>query len=666
MKLITLNLRTFRCNTGNTLAAAVIALALTLVVAGCNKGEDMPSGAAPTISLSPVSASGIAGAEVSTRAILNAPAGLTSISVLKNGAQDDSYPEKTLSGTTGEYDLKYIIEEAYPPGTIINFTFILTDELGRSVTSDPFRVTVTNEPPKAVVQVGGTQMLPGFDEHIPGVAVSGLDGTYLQGDVVLTKDKNYVLISFVRVGPIPASGQTPQNDDGRTEGTLTIEPGTVIFGDKPTKGTLVIQRGGKIFAEGTEEAPIVFTSSQAPGERTPGDWGGLVICGRATNNEGMNVQLEGGYGAWHGGNNDDDNSGIITYCRIEWAGIPINPNEEVNTVTMGSVGRNTKMQYIQASFGLDDQFEWFGGTVDGRYLIAYRGLDDDFDVDLGHSGNIQFGIGIRDSKDADQSGSNGFEVDNNGSGELRVPYTSTVFSNMTIIGPKKLRETSISAEFQHGAQLRRSSQLKIYNSIITGYPMGIYIDGNSTIEFAQNGELQLRNLLLAGVRGWGGNGFGKAYDSNRVYDHQSSINAASYPDPVAEGLPFLDNSGNARGNHPGSEPRGHAIRYNVESFDAIAWFNTPGFGNRFFGAWDEIGIDGTVFDRGTPNFRVTTGSPAATSARWDNLPALNSNPASSWFSAHQQVPFVGAFGTDNDWTEKWSNFSINTDYGFTR
>ncbi len=333
---------------------------------------------------------------------------------------------------------------------------------------------------------------------------------------------------------------------------------------------------------------------------------------------------------------------------------------------MGSVGRGTVIEYVQASFGLDDQFEWFGGSVDGRYLIAYRGLDDDFDVDLGHNGNVQFGIGIRDAKDADQSGSNGFEVDNNGSGELREPFTSTVFSNITIIGPKKTRETSISAEFQHGAQLRRSSKLRIYNSLITGYPMGIFIDGNSTTTFAENDELQLRNVVLAGVRGWGGNGFGKAYDPNRAYGHASAILSANYPDPTASGLPFLDGSGNARGNHPGSEPRGHAIRYNVEAFDAIGWFNTAAYGNRFVAAWDETGIDGSVFDRGTPTFLVQSGSTLATGAKWDNVPGVAANPKSSWFGSFQQVPFAGAFGTSMDWTQDWANFSINTDYGFSR
>ncbi|TVP45831.1 MAG: Ig-like domain repeat protein [Mongoliibacter sp.] len=649
-------------NRGLKLLSMLTVLASFVFLISCGEDEQ-PVGAPPSVSVSPATATGVNGAEVSTQVNINAPAGIKSLRILKNGAPNAAYPDVNLTGTSSTYDLAYTIEPNLQEGAQVNFTFVVTDQLDRAATSDPFTVTVSALPPKPRVQLGGVTRLSGYDEHIPGVAVTGIEGSYLEErNITLTADKDYYLIGFVRVGPIPAAGQTPQTDDGRTEGVLTIEPGTIIFGDEATKGTLVIQRGGKIIAEGERDNPIVFTSANAPGERTPGDWGGVVICGRARNNEGPSVQLEGGYGAWHGGSDDDDDSGIFKYVRIEWAGIPINPNEEVNTLTMGSVGRTTVIEYVQASFGLDDQFEWFGGSVDGRYLIAYRGLDDDFDVDLGHSGNIQFGIGIRDAKDADQSGSNGFEVDNNGSGELREPFTSSVFSNITIIGPKKVRETSISAEFQHGAQLRRSSKLKIYNSIITGYPMGIFIDGNNTTQFAQNNELQLRNVILAGVRGWGGNGFGKAFDRERAWDNQSAINSSSFPDLNAEGLPFLDGNGSARGNHPGAEPRGHSIRWTAQDFDARAWFNTTDFGNQFFGAWDEIGISPSVFDLGTPTFTVESESPAATSASWNNVPFVQSSTKSAWFGEFEEVPFVGAFGTSGDWTQGWANFSRNTVY----
>ena len=225
----------------------------------------------------------------------------------------------------------------------------------------------------------------------------------ITGNVTWTADKIWRVNGFVRV------------QDG---GVLTIEPGTLIIGDRESKGTLIVQMGGKIIADGTKENPIVMTSENPPGQREPGDWGGLVVCGRAPNNvtavTGQTVELEGGYGGWHGGNDPNDNSGVLRYVRIEYAGIPINPNEEVNTLTMGSVGRGTVIEYVMASYGLDDSFEWFGGTVDCKYLIAYRGLDDDLDVDLGYSGRVQFALSIRGASLADQSGSNGFEVDNNG------------------------------------------------------------------------------------------------------------------------------------------------------------------------------------------------------------------------------------------------------------
>lgn len=658
-----------------SLTARLLALLLTFsvstfILSGCSEDEpEPPVAAAPSLSLSPANATAMPGQAVGTVVTLNAPAGLKTLRILVNGSPSSQFPNQDLNGaqTTSEFTLDFTVPQATIPGTAINFTFILVDQLDRSTEPTPFSINVSDIPPKPLVQVGGVSALPGFSEHIRGVAVEGIEGSYLEARTVnFTKDKIYVLFGYVRVGPIPTPGTTPQNDDGRTEGVLNIEEGTVIVGDEASKGTLIIQRGGKINAIGTAAEPIVFTSEKAPGLRTPGDWGGVVLCGRARNNEGVNVQLEGGYAAWHGGNNDDDNSGVMKYVRIEWAGIPINPNEEVNTLTMGSVGRGTEIEYVQASFGLDDAFEWFGGSVDGRYLIAYRGLDDDFDVDLGHSGNVQFGIGIRDAKDADQSGSNGFEVDNNGSGAFRQPFTTTVFSNITIIGPKKNRGTSISAEFQHAAQLRRSSKIKIYNSVLTGYPMGIFIDGVGSTNSAIADSMQLRNVIMAGVEGWGSNGYGKAFDPQRAFGHASSIAAANYPDPVIEGLPFLDENGAARGNHPGSEPRGHAMRWTEASFNAIAWFNTQAFNNKFVAAWNQTGLDGSVFDLGVPTFIIAEGSMLANGAKWDNTPFAESNPKSSWFGSFEQVPFIGAFGTSGDWTQGWANFSINTDYGVNR
>ena len=204
---------------------------------------------------------------------------------------------------------------------------------------------------------------------------------------------------------------------------LTIEPGTVIKGDKQTKASLIVERGGKLIAQGTATEPIVFTSEEAAGSRKPGDWGGIIICGKALNNQ-QEQQIEGGPRTKHGGNNDADNSGVLSYVRIEFAGYPFQKDKEINGLTLGSVGNGTKIDHVQVSYTNDDSFEWFGGSVNCKYLVAYHGWDDDFDTDNGFSGAVQYGLVVRDARIADTSQSNGFESDNNASGSDVSPYTT--------------------------------------------------------------------------------------------------------------------------------------------------------------------------------------------------------------------------------------------------
>lgn len=401
---------------------------------------------------------------------------------------------------------------------------------------------------------------------------------------------------------------------------LNIAAGTVILGDFESKGTLVVQMGGRIHAEGQPNNPIVFTSEKQPGLRQPGDWGGVVLCGRARNNiAGGTAELEGGYGAFHGGNDDNDNSGVLRHVQINFAGIPINPNEEVNSLTMGSVGKGTTIEYVQCAYGLDDAFEWFGGAVDARYLVAYRGLDDDLDVDLGYNGNVQFALCIRQYNGADQSGSNGFEVDNDGQGTENQPYTSATFSNVSIIGPKKTRETPISLQFQHAAQLRRNSRVKIHNTFFTGFPDGLYINGSGSANAAQAGDLRVRNTILAGVEHWGGNGWGSA------------------------GTAFTDAPSNGA-QHP-NNPRGNALKTDVETFDIAAWYNNGSFGNQLLSTWQDAGIDGTIFDLGSPRVLPTSGSILLSGADFTGLPAF-----------FLPVEHRGAFGT-TDWTIGWVDWN---------
>ena len=222
---------------------------------------------------------------------------------------------------------------------------------------------------------------------------------------------------------------------------LTIEPGTIIKGDKDTKAALIVERGGKLYAKGTAASPIVFTSEQAKGNRRPGDWGGVILCGKAENNQ-KEMQIEGGPRTKHGGNDNADNSGILSYVRIEFAGYPFQTDKEINGLTFGSVGSGTQIDHIQVSYSNDDSYEWFGGDVNCKYLIAYHGWDDDFDTDNGFSGKVQFGLAVRDPRIADASQSNGFESDNCADGSAVSPYTTATFSNITFIGPKQTSEST--------------------------------------------------------------------------------------------------------------------------------------------------------------------------------------------------------------------------------
>jgi len=266
--------------------------------------------------------------------------------------------------------------------------------------------------------------------------------------------------------------------------TLTILPGTIIRGDGATQGTLVITKGSKIMAEGTKNQPIVFTSNQEVGLRQEGDWGGLILLGKAVNNQpGGVANIEGIVASSNtefGGNDNNDNSGVLRYVRVEFGGIPLAPNKEINGVTFGSVGSGTEVDFVQVSFSGDDSFEWFGGTVDCRHLIAYRGIDDDFDTDFGYRGRVQFCLAIRDGNLYDAAGaSNSLESDNDATGTSNLPRTSAVFSNLTLIGPKGDGNVSLvtGETFAKSALIRRNSSISVFNSLIVGWKFGFSLEG---------------------------------------------------------------------------------------------------------------------------------------------------------------------------------------------
>ncbi|HRH37881.1 MAG TPA: hypothetical protein PK760_06020, partial [Flavobacteriales bacterium] len=298
-----------------------------------------------------------------------------------------------------------------------------------------------------------------------------------------TSSNKYLLVGFVYV------------EDGAT---LTIEPGTVIKGDKATKGSLIVKRGGKLMADGTASQPIVFTSNEAAGSRNRGDWGGVILCGRAPHNQPTDPVVEGGPDAYYGGTDANDNSGVLRYVRIEFGGIALQPNQEINGLTLGAIGAGTTLEHIQVSYSGDDSYEWFGGTVNAKYLVALGGQDDDFDQDFGWQGHGQFCVSLRDPNGADVSGSNGFEADNDAAGDAYAPYSQGTWSNVTVLGPLTVSST-ISDLFKRGMHLRRNTKTRIYNSVFAGFPVGLLIDGSTTEANATADDLQVRNTVIAGM-----------------------------------------------------------------------------------------------------------------------------------------------------------------------
>ena len=313
-------------------------------------------------------------------------------------------------------------------------------------------------------------------------AVTNTVSANITTNTTWTSGNTYLLVGNISV--------TPGN-------TLTIQPGTVIKGDKASKACLIITAGAKIIAQGTPTNPIVFTSNEIA--RNPADWGGVVLLGNGIINTACATctgttrtnYIEGFASTFpeilYGGTNNADNSGVMSYCRIEFAGVALSTtaNSELNSLTMGGVGSGTQIDHIQVSFGGDDGFEWFGGAVNAKYLISFRTLDDDFDTDFGFSGRIQFGLVVRDKDLSDGAGdSNGFESDNFSTGLGRLPITNAIFSNITCVGPKRdgLTTLPLGEKFERGIYVRRNTAISIHNSIFVGWEKGLHVKDAITFD----------------------------------------------------------------------------------------------------------------------------------------------------------------------------------------
>lgn len=387
--------------------------------------------------------------------------------------------------------------------------------------------------------------------------------------------------------------------------TLTIDPGTKIVSNKDSAGVLVIYRTAKINASGTAAEPIVFTSAET--NPAPGDLGGVILAGLAKSN-GNHAVIEGGVDAQFaafGGTDDNDNSGTLKYVRIEYAGKAVNPGDEVNGLSLYGVGAGTTIDYIQIVRGLDDAFEFFGGTVNCKHLIAYNCADDDFDMDDGYRGKIQFAISIKDPVFTDPKGtsgdiSNNIEVDNvnpaNGFLLSRAPITSPVLSNFTAVSPNGAVNTS--ADYGYGMRWRRGAKFILANSIVVGgQKAGLDIEQDSTASYYAAGESKFYNSFLQAV---------------------------ASPFRVASTGTFLDSTTLA------------SITLNTNA-------------SQLFTSAADIKLT-DPFNNNAPNLVPQSSSPAlSTAARFD------AGTLSDGF--FERVNYIGALDASNDWTTGWAAFT---------
>lgn len=424
---------------------------------------------------------------------------------------------------------------------------------------------------------GGTGGIGGTGGTVEVTPVN-VDGD-ITSDTTWTADHTYTLKKQVFV---------------KNGATLTIEPGVTIHGEFGT--ALIVTRGAKLMAEGTAEAPIVFTSSKAPGQRAPADWGGVILLGRAPINvDGGENAIEGfpasqGDDIKYGGSDANDSSGKLKFVRIEFAGWEYAPDEEINSLTLGGVGAGTEIDYVQTHMGADDGVEFFGGTAQVKHLLVTRPDDDGIDWDLGFQGKIQFAV----VQQEELVGNAGYESDNDGSNMDKTPRSSPTIYNVTLVGSGAAPGTA--GKEQIAMVLREGTAGKLFNHIVMDFAdFATDVRDGATVAQFEAGNLSIENSVYFGNNGG-----------------QDWVNAA------------IDKAEKDNGLDEGAEIGGNSTNRNV----------------------DPQLVD--AHDLTAPNFLPKAGSPVLTGGA--------TPPNDGFFDT--SATFVGAFGTEN-WASGWTAFPEN-------
>lgn len=450
-----------------TLRNTALAALLGSGLAACGDDDPVaPAGTPPA----PAGVTAVAQSEASVLVGWNTVTGATSY-VLERA---DPASPGTFAAVGGAITTTSYSDEGLTPGAAYSYRVAAVNGNGTGSFSAPVNVT------------------------LEGGAVETLSGNYTT-DRSLSADTVYTLSGYVKF----AGGST-----------LTIPAGTTIVGDPNTAGSsLWILPGSRIEAEGTATAPIVFTSGKPAGSRAPGDWGGIIIVGNGIINRSGTVLTEGPQGItepYSGGTDNTDNSGTLRYARIEFAGYDVSAGagQELNSLSMYAVGSGTTIEYVQSLAGLDDSFEWFGGAVDGRYLVSYESGDDHFDWSEGYRGRNQFLIALQSARLQPAAGTGalssdpqGFEGDGCAGtgcdlGFASQPFSVPVFANFTVVGPGT--GTVLTGSGDVGMVLRRGTGGYLTNGIVARWQrQGLSVRDPETSAMMTSDSLNVSNLLLA-------------------------------------------------------------------------------------------------------------------------------------------------------------------------
>jgi hypothetical protein len=391
----------------------------------------------------------------------------------------------------------------------------------------------------------------------------------------------------------------------KNSAVLTIEPGTFIIGQPGSQpaSSLFITQTGKIIADGTRSRPIIFTSSLPFGQRKPGDWGGLVLLGKAPVNwptgfgniEGLTASDD----TLYGGSDPNHDCGTLRYARVEYAGAEFQPNNEINAITFGGCGKGTVVDHVQTRYGLDDMFEWFGGTMDAKYLVGSYARDDFIDVQIGYTGRIQYVVGVAGKGRSVIAASSMTTMRHFGAS----PITKSQVYNVTMVGAgDTLTQGFDEGTGVAGAWLRRGTGGTFNNIILFNWiSNGFTIRDDATVAAASRGDLTVNGLLM-----WDN---GKASGNANTLEGQTSGSSNL-------GLPFLQGSLGEAKSILIANPK---LRRPLELSDC--------------------------------DFRPSQDSPIFR-ANWIQP------PDDGFFD--QSPTWIGAFG-DIDWTEEWTCFHVEAD-----